>query len=113
MWRYLTSVCRAGQAHNIDSILTHRRPGSLAVRCPACPELGFNVSAEHVATKFLSVDGNYRLVHELNGNKDPDDVALTNGGSYFVRWVDFDEFLQVASLKPEEVYLSSACGSTV
>jgi len=49
VWRYLTSVRRAGQAHNIDSILTHRRPGSLAVRCPACPELGFNVSAEFLA----------------------------------------------------------------
>jgi len=61
--------------------------------------------SRHVATKFFSGDGNYRLVHELNGNKDPDDVALTNGGSYFVRWADFYEFLQVASLKPEEVYL--------
>jgi hypothetical protein len=46
VWRYMTSVRRAGQAHNIDSILTHRQPGSLAVRCPACLEVGFNVTKE-------------------------------------------------------------------
>ena len=51
----------------------------------------------------MSGDGNFRLVHEMNGNKDPDDVALTNGKSYFVRWADFEAYLEVASLKPEEV----------
>jgi hypothetical protein len=37
---------RAGQFHGIDKILTHRQAQSLAVRCPACPEVGFNVGKE-------------------------------------------------------------------
>jgi hypothetical protein len=41
----------------------------------------------------------------MNGNKDPDDVALTNGNSYFVQWADFEAYLKVASLKPEEVHV--------
>lgn len=47
---------RAGQAHvhQIDRFLQAsnpefgRRPGSLAVRCPACPEVGVNVSVEEI-----------------------------------------------------------------
>ena len=53
----------------------------------------FKSYSRHVVTKFLSGDGNYRLVHELNGNKHPDDVALTNGASYFVQWADFDAYI--------------------
>jgi hypothetical protein len=51
----------------------------------------------------LSGDGNFRLVHEANGNKDPDDVSLVNGRKYFVKWADFDEYLKVASRQLEEV----------
>lgn len=61
--------------------------------------------SRHIVTKYLSGDGNYRLVHEMNGNKDPDDIALTNGNSYFVRWADFEVYLKIASLKPEEVHV--------
>jgi hypothetical protein len=57
----------------------------------------------HIITKYLSGDGNFRLVHEVNGNKDPDDVSLVNGGAYFVEWADFEAYLKVASLRPEEV----------
>jgi len=39
---------RMGQFHGIDNILSHRRGESLAVRCPACPEVGFNVSKEDI-----------------------------------------------------------------
>ena len=41
----------------------------------------------------------------MNGKKDPDDVSLTNGGAYFVKWSDFDTYLKVASLQPEDVDL--------
>jgi hypothetical protein len=51
----------------------------------------------------LSGDGNFRLVHEANGNKDPDDVSLVNGRKYFVKWADFDEYLKLASWQLEEV----------
>lgn len=48
IWRYLAERRRSGQEHGIDSEVPHRRPNSLAVRCPACPEIGFNVSPEEL-----------------------------------------------------------------
>jgi hypothetical protein len=59
--------------------------------------------SSHIVTKYYSGDGNFRLVQEMNGNKDPDDVALADGNGYFVRWADFEDYLKVASLTPEEV----------
>lgn len=54
-------------------------------------------------------DGNYRLVREMNGNKDPEDVSLSDGNLYFVKWEDFEEYLKVASLQPEEVTYIHYC----
>ena len=62
-----------------------------------------NYGWRHIVTKYLSGDGNFRLVHEMNGKKDPDDVSLTNGDAYFVQWANFEAYLDVASLQPEEV----------
>jgi hypothetical protein len=59
--------------------------------------------SSHIVTKYLSGDGNFRLVREMNGNKDPDDVALADGNGYFVRWAEFEDYIKVASLTPEEV----------
>lgn len=39
----------------------------------------------------------------MNGNKDPDDVALLDGDSYFVEWSGFEAYLGEASKNPEEV----------
>ena len=39
-------VRQSGQAHGIDTIITTRRPLSLTIRCPACPEVGENVDRE-------------------------------------------------------------------
>lgn len=111
---------RAGQFHGINKILTHRQTQSLAVRCPACPEVGFNMSKEvidqakeeemqvvfyillscfdmlisHKYTLFLSVDGNFHLQRK-NKKEDPDDVALNNGHAYFVKSEDFDNYLSI------------------
>lgn len=46
VWSHLAMVRRSGQAHGIDTIITTRRPLSLAIRCPACPEVGINVDLE-------------------------------------------------------------------
>lgn len=43
LWRYLAIRRRSGQEHQIDNVLKHRRPNSLTVRCPACPEVGLNI----------------------------------------------------------------------
>ncbi|KAF8527718.1 hypothetical protein JB92DRAFT_3081482 [Gautieria morchelliformis] len=43
MWRHLVALKHSGQVHGIDSVLSHRTPGTLAVRFPACPEDNFNM----------------------------------------------------------------------
>ena len=43
VWTHLATVRRRGQAHGIDEVIPGRRKNSLAIRCPACPEIGFNV----------------------------------------------------------------------
>ncbi len=43
VWIHLALVHRCGQTHGIDEVLLGRQADSLAVRCPACPEIGFNV----------------------------------------------------------------------
>jgi hypothetical protein len=47
VWIHLALVRRRGQTHGIDELMLGRRANSLAVRCPACPEIGFNVE-KHV-----------------------------------------------------------------
>lgn len=37
---------RSGQALGMGSRVATRRPGTNSVFCPACPEVGFNISKE-------------------------------------------------------------------
>jgi len=48
VWVHLAAVRRSGQAHDIDTVITHLRSGSLAIRCPACPQIGINVTKETI-----------------------------------------------------------------
>jgi hypothetical protein len=48
VWNHLALVRRMGQFHGIDYHLPHRRPNSLATRCAARPDIGFNVDKETV-----------------------------------------------------------------
>ena len=48
VWAHLAVWWRSGQDHGIDEELPGRRPFSLAVRCPACPEIGVNVDQETI-----------------------------------------------------------------
>ncbi|TFK60799.1 hypothetical protein BDN72DRAFT_744711, partial [Pluteus cervinus] len=120
VWRFKTTVRRSGQAHNIDDSLPLRKQHSLGVRCPACPEVGFNVERKtideapesdwfvlipfiellvpktfvsHKYTLFLSCDGNYRL-QRMHKREDPDDVALNNGHAFFVQDDEFKEHIK-------------------
>jgi len=118
IWAHLAAVRRRGQAHGIDNIMTERRKNSLAVRCPACPEVGVNVqkvtlelASEHEAymfdhelyintqyrfrhkyTLFISADGNFRLQHK-HKKDDPDNVALNAGNGYFVETAGYQYYL--------------------
>ncbi|KAG6836333.1 hypothetical protein H0H93_009029 [Arthromyces matolae] len=105
IWNHLAMKRRSGQSHGIDDLLPDRRDASLAVRCPACPEIGFNLQQSvvegaqedeaHKYTLFLSADGNFRLQRK-NKNIDPDDVALNKGNAYFVLAADFKDYLKAA-----------------
>ncbi|KAF8326719.1 hypothetical protein F5887DRAFT_899624 [Amanita rubescens] len=109
IWRHLATLRRSGQAHGIDGIISHRRSNSLAVRCPACPEPGFNIEPvviqnasedeTHKYTLFLSVDGNFRLQRKKKRD-DLDDVAVNKGNAYFADSADFNKYL--AHVRPKD-----------
>ncbi|TFK59425.1 hypothetical protein BDN72DRAFT_780779 [Pluteus cervinus] len=116
LWQLLASNRRSGQAHRIDTLLPHRSPGSVAVRCFACPEVGFNLEnfiryyppcsflthlVSHKYTLYLSMDGNFRL-QRLNKRQDPDDVALNNGTGCFVKYDEYREYLKGVSPSEED-----------
>ena len=101
-------------------MISGRRKGSLAIRCPACPEVGFNVDKalvdhategekyastlnmaeiahidlpRHKYTLFISADGNFRLQRK-HKKDDPDDVALNSGRAYFVESERYKTYLE-------------------
>ncbi|KAJ3535599.1 hypothetical protein NMY22_g6415 [Coprinellus aureogranulatus] len=76
VWRFLTSLRRSGQSHEIDEFLSNRRfpIGNVL--------LSSNASFRHKYTLFISADGNFRLQRKAK-NDDPDDVALNEGNGYF------------------------------
>ncbi|TFK59869.1 hypothetical protein BDN72DRAFT_745195, partial [Pluteus cervinus] len=136
VWRFKTTVRRSGQAHNIDDLLPLRKQHSLGVRCPACPEVGFNVEKKtideapesdwfvlsffihmpevdafisHKYTLFLSCDGNYRL-QRMRKRDDPDDVALNSGHAFFVEDDEFKNHLKNVATETTE---DSTCARVV
>jgi hypothetical protein len=42
VWIHLAASRRRGQVHDIDDIMQGRRKDSLAIHCPACPEVDVN-----------------------------------------------------------------------
>ncbi|KAF7365921.1 hypothetical protein MVEN_00467300 [Mycena venus] len=105
IWRFLVIQRRAGQAppHGIDKHIPHRRPNCLALRCPACPEIGFNVSEEevksaaeserHKYTLFVSTDGDFKLQRKKK-KEDPDDFALNDGNAHFVPTPEYKVYME-------------------
>ncbi|KAF8135928.1 hypothetical protein K438DRAFT_2122025 [Mycena galopus ATCC 62051] len=113
IWRYLTLQRRTGQVHGIDEFVAHRRAASLALRCPACPEVGFNMTPEEMAnaseeerhkyTLYLSADGDFKLQRKKK-REDPDDFALNDGNAYFPPNEDFKAYVKlIKSEKQEEL----------
>ncbi|KDQ05487.1 hypothetical protein BOTBODRAFT_122761, partial [Botryobasidium botryosum FD-172 SS1] len=104
VWAYLKAVKRSGQFHNIDKLLPPNRiAGSLAVRCPGCPEDGFNMAPNwratpldkrHIHTAWSNGDGNHGLQRKGGKTDDPDDIELWGGKGYFVETKKYEEFLK-------------------
>lgn len=69
IWHHLAERRRSGQEHGIDKEVPHRRRHSLAVRCPACPEIGFNTCPVELknapATDMYVVDFLIPLLQQL------------------------------------------------
>jgi hypothetical protein len=65
VWMHLAALRRRGQVHDIDNILQGRRKNSLAIRCPACPEIHVNVDAETI--KKAREDEAYVTKSEIHG----------------------------------------------
>ena len=48
VWTHLSGLRRRGQSYDIDDFLKGRRKHSLAIPCPACPEVHINVDLEAI-----------------------------------------------------------------
>jgi len=48
VWIHLSGLRRRGQAHDIDDIIIGCRKYSLAILCPACPEVHVNVDLQTI-----------------------------------------------------------------
>ena len=51
------------------------------------------ITYRHKYTKFIMGDANFRLVREMNGKFDPEDVALADGNAYFTKWALFKDYI--------------------
>ncbi|EAU82120.2 hypothetical protein CC1G_09579 [Coprinopsis cinerea okayama7 len=113
IWRVLAATRRLGQAHNIDTLLLHRRANNLVVHCPVCPEPTLNIDAGSVAlpTAFrhlnqlqLTADGNHHA-NQYMKNTDPLSCSLFKGRAYFPDEDPYQAYLN--SLGPNETEKST------
>ncbi|KAF8595268.1 hypothetical protein BDV93DRAFT_564544 [Ceratobasidium sp. AG-I] len=74
-------------------------PGSMAMRCPACPRAGVNYELGDVQEDSnlymyqLSYDGNFHLVRK-NKSFDEHDTCASNGMQYFVDQARYKDYLK-------------------
>ncbi|KAJ2925799.1 hypothetical protein H1R20_g11299, partial [Candolleomyces eurysporus] len=102
VWRIVTAVKRAGAAHGIDDILTHRIRGNLIVHCPSCPEVHMNMEdgwertpphLRHLNQSRCTCDGNHHANHYCK-NTDPQSKSLFRGRSYYPKEEDYQAYLK-------------------
>jgi hypothetical protein len=121
IWKVVAMRKRSGQLHGIDRLLPHRQPGSVIVRCPACPEPFFNMDKDwkstpqdmrcvyiyvpiivssflrrHINQLFIAEDGCHKFQKKKKiGN--PDDVSLLGDTGYFPDDKKYKDYLAVAT----------------
>ncbi|KAL0574972.1 hypothetical protein V5O48_006988 [Marasmius crinis-equi] len=114
-WRFLKLLKRAGVGNVEDPDLDVLDPGSLAIRCPACPIPGVNMpktlesippDERYLYRKFISVDACFRLKRR-NVSSEQKDPGLFSGLAYFVPPGPYGEW--VATL-PEQNDTSTCPG---
>ncbi|EJU00336.1 hypothetical protein DACRYDRAFT_109074 [Dacryopinax primogenitus] len=104
IWMDLEASRRCGEAHGI----TNNLPPFAATRvrsplCPACPQLGINITEEelakadpakpHLVALYLGGDGNFTLSAKKK-NVDANDVGLLRGRGFFPDQTHFTNYIR-------------------
>ncbi|KAL0567206.1 hypothetical protein V5O48_014794 [Marasmius crinis-equi] len=114
-WRFLKLLKRAGIGNVEEVDLDDLDPGSLAIRCPACPTPGVNMpdtleginpDERYLFRKFISVDACFRLKRR-NVSSEEKDPGLFSGLAYFVPPGPYGEWV---AMLPEQNDTSSCPG---
>ena len=84
--------------------ITHAKPGSLAVLCPACPQDGTLPESDDplLNTLFIMLDGNLRMKCKDRSLVDP---SLAPGLSYFVEESSYKTYLSDCGPQKEVIVL--------
>ncbi|KAJ7056486.1 hypothetical protein C8F01DRAFT_1087302 [Mycena amicta] len=100
-YQYLKRSKRAGVGHDMAK-MEQVKPGGLAVRCWACPTVGFNLpdgwdtckkEDEYLYALMLALDTNFRLKNRMRTNK-KHDPSLGPGWGCFVEMEPYKEHLR-------------------
>ncbi|KAJ7066090.1 hypothetical protein C8F01DRAFT_1248138 [Mycena amicta] len=100
-YQYLKRSKRAGVGHDMAK-MEQVKPGGLAVRCWACPTVGFNLpdgwdtckkEDEYLYALMLALDANFRLKNHMRTNK-KHDPSLGPGWGCFVETEPYKEHLR-------------------
>ena len=111
---YVQAVRRAG-----ERVQEKLPPGSLAVRCPACPQPGINMDPNwrsrpederYKDALFFAKDGNVVFIHHQK-KLDQDDFSLFDGASSYADNADYTEFMET-SKNDEELDREVSVGVT-
>jgi len=101
LWRWVKKLKWAGYAQRVGQPVTPK-PGELGNFCPACPQIGINVSAEWLSDpnqwvyrRIVTADGNFKADH-VRQISQADDVWLSDGLGMTTRNSDYKSFLETA-----------------
>ncbi|SJL15315.1 uncharacterized protein ARMOST_18808 [Armillaria ostoyae] len=113
VWNLMKAERRAGIVHHFDALIPHRQMKNLLVRCPACPEAGWNLEPgsdtipqvfRHMNQLQLTGDGNFHVNKaEANPiNSDPEDLPLVGGRGVYPDRQEWENYLKEAeAIKPK------------
>ncbi|KZT52119.1 hypothetical protein CALCODRAFT_420767, partial [Calocera cornea HHB12733] len=104
VWMDLESSRRSGSDHGLARDLPQFAAAAIrSPLCPACPQMGINVTAgdiaemghskPHLLTLYLGGDGNFTLSSKQK-TTDANDVPLNNGEGFFPNQHRFEKFIQ-------------------
>ncbi|KAF8591823.1 hypothetical protein K439DRAFT_1228823, partial [Ramaria rubella] len=99
VWRHLQDLLRSGQAYPINEYLPKSSHSSLAVLCPACPQLHINMPphweedvSKHRYQFSGALDGNFRVCLK-DKPFDLNEQALSDGCAYSVAESEYQQYL--------------------